>query len=171
MSRLIVIYGASGTTGGLVAAELVRRGFEVVLSGRDQTRLARLAEKLDGLEIRPAQVHDPAEMAAALRGASAVVACAGPFLLVGAPVLRAAIEAGVHYLDVSGEQAFLREVHEQHDSPARRAGIAAAPGFAWEVAIGDWAASRAAALCREEAGADVASADDDGDSDADRDVL
>src|SRR6266545_4905861 len=107
MSRLIVIYGASGTTGGLVAAELVRRGFEV----------------------------------------------------------------GVHYLDVSGEQAFLREVHEQHDSPARRAGIAAAPGFAWEVAIGDWAASRAAALCREEAGADVADADDDGDSDADRDVL
>jgi short subunit dehydrogenase-like uncharacterized protein len=152
---MIVIYGASGTTGELVARELVGRGLEVVLAGRDRARLARLAENLSGLEIRPAQVHDTAEMAAAVRGARVVVSCAGPFLLVGGPVLRAAIDAGAHYLDISGEQAFLRDAYEQCDSRARRAGISAVPGFGWEVAIGDWAASRAAVLARARAASDV----------------
>ena len=150
---MIVIYGATGTTGALVARELVGRGFEVVLSGRDRHRLTHLARDLSGLEIRPAQVHDAEEMAAAVRGARVVVACAGPFLQVGEPTMRAAIEAGAHYLDMCGEQAFLREAYERFDSPARRAGVVAAPGFAWEVAVGDWAASRAAALCRAQAAA------------------
>ncbi|HTE56630.1 MAG TPA: saccharopine dehydrogenase NADP-binding domain-containing protein [Kofleriaceae bacterium] len=145
---MILVYGATGTTGALVAGQLVDHGFEVVLSGRDQSRLARLADQLRGLEIRPAQVHVAAELAAAVRGARVVISCAGPFLLLGDPVLRAAIDAGAHYMDVSGEQAFLRDAYEQHDSRARRAGVTAAPGFAWEVALGDWAASRAAALVR-----------------------
>jgi short subunit dehydrogenase-like uncharacterized protein len=151
---MIVIYGATGTTGELVARELVGRGLEVVLSGRDRSRLARLASDLRGVEIRPAQVHDARAMAAAVRGARLVVACAGPFLQVGEPTLRAAIAEGAHYMDVCGEQAFLREVYERCDSPARRAGITAVPGFGWEVALGDWAASRAAALCRARAASD-----------------
>ncbi|HKE19596.1 MAG TPA: saccharopine dehydrogenase NADP-binding domain-containing protein [Kofleriaceae bacterium] len=159
---MIVIYGAAGTTGTLVARELFGRGHRVVLSGRDRSRLERLASSLAGHrpgvadaaepggrpETRPAQVHDAAEMAAAMRGARVVVACAGPFLQVGEAALRAALEAGAHYIDVCGEQAFLREAYERFDSPARRAGVTAVPGFAWEIALGDWAASRAAALCR-----------------------
>jgi short subunit dehydrogenase-like uncharacterized protein len=151
---MIVIYGATGTTGALVARALVGRGLEVVLAGRDHSRLVRLADELGGVQVRRAEVHDEAGLAAALRGARVVVACAGPFLLVGEPVLRAALAAGAHYIDVSGEQAFLREAYEQHDSRARRAGLTAVPGFAWEVAVGDWAASRAAALAREQAAAD-----------------
>jgi len=157
---MIVIYGATGTTGALVARELVGRGFEVVLSGRDRHRLTRLARELSGLEIRPAQVHDAAEMAAAVRGARVVVACAGPFMQVGEPALRAAIDAGAHYLDMSGEQSFLRDAYERFDSPARQAGVVAAPGFAWEVAVGDWAASRAAALCRAQAEDEVDAVDE-----------
>ena len=152
---MIVIYGATGTTGALVARELHRRGFEVVLSGRDRSRLSRLASQLSGPEIRPAQVHDGAELAAAVRGARLVVACAGPFLQIGEPVLRAAIEAGAHYLDLCGEQAFLRQAYEQQDSRARRAGVVAVPGFAWEIALGDWAASRAADLALGQAGSDL----------------
>ncbi len=150
---MIVVYGATGTTGTLVAEELYRRGFEVVLAGRDRGRLSGLAEKLGGLPIRQAQVHDAGGMAAALDGASLVVSCAGPFLVVGEPILRAAIAAGAHYLDVAGEQAFMREAYERYDSRARKAGVTAVPGFAFEVALGDWAAGRAAALVRASAGA------------------
>jgi short subunit dehydrogenase-like uncharacterized protein len=165
---MIVVYGASGTTGALVARQLAERGLEVVLSGRDRGRLARLADELFGAEIRPAQVHDPAELAAAVRGARVVVACAGPFLQVGEPVLRAAIDAGAHYLDVCGEQAFLRDAYEQCDSRARKAGVTAVPGFAWEVALGDWAASRAARLVRAQAAGEPGGEDGDGGEDDDR---
>ena len=150
---MIVVYGATGTTGSLVARQLVEGGHEVVLSGRDPYRLGRLGEELRGPATRPARIHVARELDDAVRGARAVISCAGPFLVLGEPVLRAAIEAGAHYMDVSGEQAFVRDVHERHDSRARRAGVTAVPGFAWEVAVGDWAASRAAAHARELAGA------------------
>src|SRR5690606_24903137 len=148
---MIVIYGATGLTGSLVASELVRRGQPVVLAGRDRARLAALADRLGGLEVRQAEVHDGRALAAAVAGARVVVACAGPFLVVGEPVLRAAIEAGAHYLDITGEQAFMREMHERYDSPARRAGVAAVSGHAFEIALGDWAAARAAELVRAQA--------------------
>ena len=151
---MIVVYGATGTTGTLVAEELTRRGFELVLAGRDRGRLAALAGRLGGLPVRQAQVHDAGGMAAAVEGAAVVVSCAGPFLVVGEPVLRAAIAAGAHYVDVAGEQAFLREMYEQYDSRARRAGVTAVPGLGFEVALGDWAAARAAAMVRAAAAAD-----------------
>ncbi|HEU5057290.1 MAG TPA: saccharopine dehydrogenase NADP-binding domain-containing protein [Kofleriaceae bacterium] len=145
---MIVVYGATGTTGSLVAEELYRRGFDLVLAGRDRGRLSDLAEKLGGLRIRLAQVHDAGGMATAVDGADVVVACAGPYLVVGEPVLRAAVAAGAHYLDVAGEQAFIRAMYEQYDSRARKAGVTAVCGFGVEVALGDWAAARAAALVR-----------------------
>ena len=151
---MIVVYGATGTTGTLVAQELYRRGFDLVLAGRDRGRLSDLAETLGGLPVRQAQVHDPAALEAALAGAEVVVSCAGPFLVVGEPILRAAIAVGAHYLDVAGEQAFIREAYERCDSRARKAGVTAVPGFAFEVALGDWAAARAAALVRAAAGTD-----------------
>jgi short subunit dehydrogenase-like uncharacterized protein len=150
---MIVVYGATGMTGTLVAEELYRRGFDLVLAGRDRGRLAALSDTLGGLPIRQAHVHDPAALEAALAGAKVVVSCAGPFLVVGEPVLRAAIAAGAHYLDTSGEQAFLREMYERYDSRARKAGVSAVSGFAFEVALGDWAAARAAALVHAAAGA------------------
>jgi len=142
----IVIYGASGTTGGLVAHHLHVRGARVVLAGRDRDRLAALAAELPGAEIRVAAVDDPAALRAAFAGARAVVACAGPFAQIGEPVLEAAIACRAHYLDSSGEQAFARTMYERHDSAARRAGVAAINGMAFEIALGDLAAAWAAAV-------------------------
>jgi short subunit dehydrogenase-like uncharacterized protein len=142
---MVLVYGATGFTGRLVAAELRRLGLEVVLAGRDRGRLAALAAELGGVDIRVAPVHDAAALAAAMAGARVVVACAGPFRRVGEPVVRAAIEAGAHYLDTTGEQAFVRDVLERFDSPARRAGVAVVPACGFEIAIGDYLAARAAA--------------------------
>ncbi|HVV83610.1 MAG TPA: hypothetical protein VHE35_11080, partial [Kofleriaceae bacterium] len=88
----------------------------------------------------------------ALRGAfdgcAVVIACAGPFARMGAPVVAAAIDAGAHYLDVCGEQAFMRACFEEHESAARHRGRVVVNGLAFEGALGDWAARWAAlALC------------------------
>jgi len=141
----ILVYGASGFTGRLVAAELRRLGLPVRLSGRDRARLQAVAKEIGGAEVAAAPVHDAGALAAAARGATVVVSCAGPFLRVGEPVVRAAIDAGAHYLDTTGEQAFLRDVLERFDSAARRAGVAVVPSCGFEIALGDYLAARAAA--------------------------
>src|SRR5213075_1486065 len=86
----------------------------------------------------------PRALAAAFRDVRVVIGCAGPFGACGEPVLAAALAAGAHYLDVAGEQAFLREMYERHDSEARRAGLCVVPGMGLEVAPGDLAAAEAA---------------------------
>jgi putative NAD(P)-binding protein len=90
----VLVYGAYGHTGRFVVAELRRRGFEPVLSGRDAARLPG---------GRPASVDDPASLDRALDGVAAVINCAGPFAATAIPVIEAAARAGVPYVDVAAE--------------------------------------------------------------------
>lgn len=134
----IVLYGATGFTGRLVARELLRRGATVVLAGRDAAKLSSRAAKLGGdLELAQASLDDHATLTAALARGRVVVNCAGPFAKTGDPVLRAAVAAGSHYLDTTGEQDWIRRVFEVHDGALRGAGVAAAPGMAFSHAPGD----------------------------------
>ncbi|MCA9677771.1 MAG: saccharopine dehydrogenase NADP-binding domain-containing protein, partial [Myxococcales bacterium] len=147
----IVVYGGSGTTGRLIARELRRRGADVVLAGRDAARLEAAADALDDARIAVAPVDDPIALATVCEGASVIVGSAGPFGPVGEPLLEAAIASGAHYLDIAGEQAFLRAMYERHEAEARHAGVCAISGLGFEVTLGDLAAGWAAAAL---AGAD-----------------
>jgi len=142
---LIVVHGATGTTGALVARALAARGARVRIAGRDRSRLAALTAELPGVGFAIADAEDAPALARAFRGARVVVACAGPFQAIGEPVLAAAIAAGAHYVDIAGEQAFLRAMYERHEAAARRAGVCVVPGMAVEVAPGDLAAAWCAA--------------------------
>jgi short subunit dehydrogenase-like uncharacterized protein len=142
----VLIYGATGLTGRLVAEALLARDIAPILAGRDATRLAALQSELGAdLETRVARVHDGAELARCFEGIDLVINCAGPFTVLGPPVVRAAIEAGAHYVDTTGEQGFMRDVYERFESRARRAEVLVVNGLAFEIAVGDWAASLAAA--------------------------
>src|SRR5262245_61865164 len=105
----IAVYGATGYTGRLVAAELAEAGADFVISGRNPVKLEALRADL-GLESAPvtASIYDPGSLRALLADCSAVINCAGPFVKLGEPVLRAAIETGTHYLDTSGEQPWMQ---------------------------------------------------------------
>jgi short subunit dehydrogenase-like uncharacterized protein len=71
---------------------------------------------------------------------------------MGEPVVRAAIDSGVHYLDTAGEQGFLRDIYERYESLARRRGIAVVNACAFENAVGDWAGGLAVRSVREPGG-------------------
>ncbi|HYQ69847.1 saccharopine dehydrogenase family protein [Actinophytocola sp.] len=103
----IAVYGASGFTGRLVVAELAHRGIGAVLVGRDAERLQRVADA----EVRQAPLEHAA-LVRAFRGCAAVINCAGPFSLLGEPVLRAADAASCHYVDIAGEQTYLARLFE-----------------------------------------------------------
>lgn len=138
----IGVYAATGYTGRLVVRELLAAGREVVLSGRSADRLAALAAELGGdLRVAPAELGDPEGLRDAFAGLAAVVSCAGPFVHHGAPVLEAAIAAGAHYVDTTGEQPWIKRVFDAFDAPARRAGVTAVPAMGFDYVPGDLLAS------------------------------
>jgi short subunit dehydrogenase-like uncharacterized protein len=124
----IAIYGAYGYQGRLVLAELVRHPVEPVLVGRDADRLAGAAAGLDA-ETRVARIDDHHGLVAAFRGADAVINCAGPFTPRGNAVALAAIAAGAHYVDTSGEQPQIKHVYDTCDRPAAEAGVVVTPAM------------------------------------------
>jgi short subunit dehydrogenase-like uncharacterized protein len=138
----VIVLGATGYTGRLVAARLRREGQPFIVAGRDSDRLAALAADLGELATtHVVNVRDPDALTALLTPGDTVLNCVGPFIDLGEPVVRACIHAGAHYLDTSGEQVFIRAVHDRHGEAAREAGISVVPGMAFEYALGDCAAA------------------------------
>ncbi|MFF0561200.1 saccharopine dehydrogenase family protein [Streptomyces sp. NPDC020472] len=135
--RTVAVFGAYGHTGRFVVAELLERGFVPVLSGRDAGRLRTLAASHGGLDVRPASVDDPASLDRALAGAAAVVNCAGPFAVTGAPVIEAALRAGIPYVDVAAEIEANADAFARFADRARAAGTAVVPAMAFYGGLGD----------------------------------
>jgi short subunit dehydrogenase-like uncharacterized protein len=140
----IVVIGATGYTGSLVARELARGDTAFLLTGRNPERLARLAREAGGAETRVVDVTRPASLEGVLRAGDAVINCAGPFTDLGEPVVAACIRAGAHYLDTTGEQRFMKRVFDRYHDAAGEAGVAVVNAMAFEYAIGDCAAALAA---------------------------
>jgi short subunit dehydrogenase-like uncharacterized protein len=139
----VVLYGASGYTGRLVAAELRRREVEHVLSGRDLAKLEPLGAE-HGAPVRAVPLDDEPGLRALLADASAVINCAGPFTLAGDALVRAAVDSGTHYVDSAGEQGFIQMVFERHGAAAERAGVALVPAVGFDYLPGDCIARLAA---------------------------
>lgn len=140
----VVVYGATGGAGRRACAALRASGVAFAVAGRDVAAIAQLAAEL-GVPGRVARVDDRAALAAAIGRARVVLCAAGPLADVATPLLGAALAAGAAYVDVGGEQAVLRALHEGEESAVRRAGIVAMPGCGLDCALGDlgaaWAAS------------------------------
>ena len=145
-NRNVTVYGAYGHTGRFVVAELTRRGWTPVLSGRDAAKLHAFGAAYPALERRVASVDDAASLDRTVDGVVAVINCAGPFLDTAPPLIAAALRARTHYLDVTAEQQAVLDAFE-HDEAAKRAGVAVLPGMAFyggladllaTTAIGDW---------------------------------
>ena len=141
-SGAIAVYGATGFTGRLIAAELRRRSARFVLAARNLAKLEILAEDLGGdIPVRAVSLDDPVALRDLLEPCAAVIACAGPFQLHGEPVLAAAVEARAHYLDTTGEQPFMRRVFEDYGPGAERAGVALLTAMGFDYVPGDMIAA------------------------------
>ena len=134
MASRIVLFGATGYTGRLTAEAMVERGMRPVLAARSRDKLDALADELGGdLETQTADVGDPPSVAALVEHGDVLVTTVGPFARWGQPAAAAATTKGAHYLDSTGEPAFIREVFERYAPAAEAAGIAmlTAMGYDW----------------------------------------
>jgi hypothetical protein len=138
-SRKVFIYGASGYTGKLVAESLASRGIPFYFGGRTRARLEAALEVVRQRRGGPVDaeivVADSTKEALLphLRKVDVVINVAGPFMQVAWPVVEAALEAGCHYLDTTGEQDWVIALGEKYGAAfaAKRRLMAPATSFMW----------------------------------------
>jgi len=136
---MLLIYGANGYTGHLIARTAAAYGVVPVLAGRDEQAVVDVAQKL-GLQYRAFPLEKAAQH---LNGIAVVLHCAGPFSRTYAPMVRACIDTGVHYLDITGEIGVLEAIAAM-DAAARAAGVMLLPGAGFDVVPTDCLAAHVA---------------------------
>jgi short subunit dehydrogenase-like uncharacterized protein len=145
----IVLFGATGYTGRLTAESLVERGAKPVLAARDASKLEKLAGDLGGgLETATADVSRPETVRDLVEKGDVLVTTVGPFSRFGAPAIEAAIGAGAHYIDSTGESGFIRRVFEHWGPLAEASGSGLVTAFGYDCVPGNLAG----ALALEESG-------------------
>jgi short subunit dehydrogenase-like uncharacterized protein len=140
---VLLIYGANGYTGELVARRAAERGLVPTLAGRDGEAVGRLATAL-GLPHRTFGLGDRAALDAGLAGIRAVLHCAGPFSRTSRPMVDACLRAGCHYLDITGEGPVFAALSAR-DGEARARGVTVLPGAGFDVVPSDCLAAHLAA--------------------------
>lgn len=126
----VVLFGATGFTGGLAAAYLARRRAgdgepptRLALAGRNVDKLRRVADRL-GLDVPllRADATDPASLHELAASARVVASTVGPFIRHGEPLVAACAAAGTDYVDITGEPEFVDLMYVRHHATAERSG-------------------------------------------------
>ncbi|MGH7005762.1 MAG: NAD(P)H-binding protein, partial [Alphaproteobacteria bacterium] len=91
--KMLMIYGATGYTGRMVAEQAKAAGTHLVLAGRSEAPLTRLAAEL-GADYRVFALDNAAAIDRSLAGMSVILNCAGPFMRTAEPLMEASIRNG-----------------------------------------------------------------------------
>ncbi len=149
MKKPVVIYGASGFSGRLVAESLREFHTPFIAAGRNKGKIREVMCRVPGIETADYEIVETGnsieELTEVFRGAKVVCNTVGPFIYNGPSVIEAACRAGCHYIDIGGEQAWHRLVAENWGAKFAERGLLVAPGTAFMSATSD----AAARLCLE----------------------
>ncbi|NYF54542.1 saccharopine dehydrogenase family protein [Micromonospora purpureochromogenes] len=128
----LVLFGATGFTGGLTAEYLARHapaGLRWALAGRNPAKLAAVRDRLADIDaalaelpLLTADVTDAASLRAVAESARVVASTVGPFVHHGEPLVAACAAAGTDYLDITGEPEFVDLMYVRHHAEAVRTG-------------------------------------------------
>jgi short subunit dehydrogenase-like uncharacterized protein len=126
----VIVYGASGYTGRLVAEHLAKRygvGGEVTwaMAGRNAAKLAEVRDEIGAPKDTPlviADADDPASLDAMVRRAKAIITTVGPYQLYGDALIAACAAAGTDYLDLTGEPNWMAKTVAAHHETAKKTG-------------------------------------------------
>lgn len=141
----VVVYGASGYTGMLIMDWLIDQNIPFTAVARDAKRtLDMMAERVVRLESATYEIvqaqHNVKSLSQAFKGAKVVCNTVGPFVEFGLTTVEAALNAGCHYLDTTGEQAFVRQVRDKFGELYRQAGLLVSPSLAYMYSFAEIAA-------------------------------
>lgn len=127
----LVVMGATGFTGRLVAEHLLARHgvdgkLKWALAGRNADKLAEVRESLGeaaaALALVTADSHDRASLDAMVARTGLVLTTVGPYARHGQHLVAACAESGTDYCDLTGEVPFMREVIDANEQAAQTSG-------------------------------------------------
>jgi short subunit dehydrogenase-like uncharacterized protein len=126
----LVVHGATGFTGRLVVEYLLRRypagsGLRWAMGGRNADKLAAVRDELGAPADTPLVVTDtgnPASLQALMDQTRLVLTTVGPYQLYGNELVAACASAGVDYVDLCGEPAWMRQMIDAHEAAAKASG-------------------------------------------------
>lgn len=141
----IVIFGASGFTGQFVVEELARytasanANLKWAIAGRNESKLKKVLQQatdavqrdLTQTPVVIADVNDEKSILSMCIATEVVLNCVGPYRFFGEAVVKACVDTGTHYLDISGEPQFLESMQLKYHDKAKDAGcyVIGACGF------------------------------------------
>ncbi|MFN0046391.1 MAG: saccharopine dehydrogenase family protein [Sphingorhabdus sp.] len=122
----IIVYGATGYTGRLVAEYLKdKSGVKWAMAGRSADKLAEVRDLIGAPADTPfvvADASDPASLDAMAKRASVILTTVGPYQLYGNELVAACVANGTDYTDLCGEPAWMRQKIDEHDAAAKASG-------------------------------------------------
>jgi len=125
----ILVYGATGFTGRLVAEYLASRysdgSLRWAMAGRSLTKLRQVRGEIGAAPDTPlvtANADDPASLEAMVQRTSVVITTVGPYQLYGEALLAACARTGTAYVDLCGEPAWMRQMIDKYESTAKASG-------------------------------------------------
>ena len=126
----IVLYGATGFTGQLVAEYLAARDgndktLRWAMAGRSRDKLASVRDAIGAAADTPlivADASDPASLQAMVDQARLVITTVGPYQLYGSDLLAACVASGTDYMDLCGEPIWLKQMIDKHEAAAKASG-------------------------------------------------
>src|ERR1044072_483743 len=143
MAGRIIVFGATGYTGQLVCEQLVERGQKPVLAARTAGRLEELASRPGRREPAFADVARPASVGDLVEAGDVLLTTVGPFARWGGPAIEAAIGAGAHHINTTGEPSFIRRGFEREGPRAGQAGCGLLTAFGYDWVPGNLAGALA----------------------------
>ncbi|MBL44935.1 MAG: saccharopine dehydrogenase [Sphingomonadaceae bacterium] len=127
----IIVYGATGYTGRLVAEHFVReygntaKGPKWAMAGRTMDKLEAVRDEIGAPKSTPlvvADAEDPASLEAMCSRTKVVLTTVGPYQLYGDKLVAACVKTGTDYADLCGEPAWMREQIDLHHDAAKKSG-------------------------------------------------
>jgi short subunit dehydrogenase-like uncharacterized protein len=161
----VAVFGATGITGRQVAVYLAERAAETgarwAAAGRDPAKLERVLGEVGvtAPETIVAELSDASSLAAMASRAKVVLNLCGPYTLHGRPVIEACVANGAHYIDLTGEIPFVRQIIDDFDARATQAGVKVVQVCGFEALPPDLAVLLAAETARERWDESLAEAD------------
>ena len=124
----IVVHGATGFTGRLIAEYLLTRndtGLTWAMGGRSLDKLQAVRDEIGAPASTPLVViesSDEASLKSLMSKTRLVISAVGPYQLYGNELVKACAESGVDYVDLCGEPAWMRHMIDQHQATAEKSG-------------------------------------------------